>query len=88
MAFEIINITLQAKDEGELKQAAYFAGFTTKKGERTLSYNIDLLPPDPKNFIPFDQLTDAEKDGFIRAKMGHGYTMTEAEFETELDRMG
>lgn len=87
MAFEITNINMQTKNEGDLKDVAYFANFTTKKGEKTKMYCVDLPPPNPNDFIPYDQITETEKESFIRAKMGTGYTMTEAEFEAELDAM-
>ena len=86
MAFEITNITLQTEDLNGLKDVAVFASFTTKKGDKTKQYSVNLLPPDPKDFTPLKELTDADKEAFIRAKMGEGNTMTEKQFEAELDQ--
>lgn len=84
MAFEITNVTLQTEDLGALKDVAVFASFTTRKGDKTKQYSVNLLPPKGKDFIPFKELTDEDKAAFVRAKMGQGHTMTEAEFEAEL----
>lgn len=65
-----MNITwkvtsLQKQDIGNLKDVAVFASFiaTATKGKHTasVSYSVNLLPPDAKTFVALSNLSPEEK---------------------------
>lgn len=57
--------TLQKQDIGNLKDVAVFASFTATatEGDKTasVSYSVNLLPPDAKSFVALSDLTPEEK---------------------------
>ena len=69
--------------EGGLPGEIGMVQFQTVKGETRLDYSVNLLPAEAKGFI--DNPTDDDLIRFVREKMGQGFTMTEAQFEAELD---
>ena len=57
--------SLQKQDIDNLKDVAVFAGFTATatEGDKTasVSYSVNLLPPDAKSFVALSGLTPEEK---------------------------
>lgn len=57
--------SLQKQDIEKLKDVAVFAGFTATatEGDKTasVSYSVNLLPPDAKSFVALSDLSPEEK---------------------------
>ena len=57
--------SLQKQDIGSLKDVAVFAGFTATAtdGDKTasVSYSVNLLPPDAESFVVLQDLSPEEK---------------------------
>ena len=57
--------SLQKQDIGNLKDVAVFASFTATaiEGDKTasVSYSVNLLPPDSKTFVELSDLSQEEK---------------------------
>ena len=88
-----MNITwkinsLQKQDIGKLKDVAVFASFTATatEGDKTasVSYSVDLLPPDAKSFTALGQTTEAQAVEWVKAGLNAPGKIGVAGVEAEL----
>lgn len=56
----------------------------TEKG--SVTYSVELLPADPNNFVPFDQITQAQAVDWTQAALGPDrVTAMENEVQAQID---
>lgn len=88
-----MNITwkinsLQKHDIGKLKDVAVFASFTATatEGDKTasVSYSVNLLPPDAKSFTSLEQTTEAQAVEWVKAGLNAPGKIGVAGVEEEL----
>ena len=88
-----MNITwkinsLQKQDIGKLKDVAVFASFTATatEGDKTasVSYSVNLLPPDAKSFTSLEQTTEAQAVEWVKAGLNAPGKIGVAGVEAEL----
>jgi len=88
-----MNITwkinsLQKQDIGKLKDIAVFASFTATatEGDKTasVSYSVNLLPPDAKSFTSLEQTTEAQAVEWVKAGLNAPGKIGVAGVEAEL----
>lgn len=80
--------SLQKQDIGSLKDVAVFAGFTATAtdGKRTasVSYSVNLLPPDAEAFTALDKATEAQAVEWVKAGLNAPGKIGVAGVEAEL----
>ena len=80
--------SLQKQDIGELKDVAVFASFTATatEGDKTasVSYSVNLLPPDAKSFTSLEQTTEAQAVEWVKAGLNAPGKIGVAGVEAEL----
>lgn len=79
---------LQKQDIGKLKDVAVFASFTATaiEGDKTasVSYSVNLLPPDAKSFTSLEQTTEAQAVEWVKAGLNAPGKIGVAGVEAEL----
>ena len=80
--------SLQKQDIDNLKDVAVFAGFTATatEGDKTasVSYSVNLLPPDAKNFTSLEQTTEAQAVEWVKVGLNAPGKIGVAGVEAEL----
>lgn len=80
--------SLQKQDIDNLKDVAVFAGFTATatEGDKTasVSYSVNLLPPDAKSFTSLEQTTEAQAVEWVKAGLNAPGKIGVAGVEAEL----
>jgi len=80
--------SLQKQDIDNLKDVAVFAGFTATaaEGDKTasVSYSVNLLPPDAKSFTSLEQTTEAQAVEWVKAGLNAPGKIGVAGVEEEL----
>ena len=80
--------SLQKQDIGNLKDVAVFAGFTATatEGDKTasVSYSVNLLPPDAKSFTSLERTTEAQAVEWVKAGLNAPGKIGVAGVEEEL----
>lgn len=88
-----MNITwkvtsLQKQDIGALKDVAVFAGFTATATEgdklASVSYSVNLLPPDAEAFTALNKATEAQAIEWVKAGLNAPGNIGVAGVEAEL----
>lgn len=80
--------SLQKQDIGELKDVAVFASFTVtaSEGDKTasVSYSVNLLPPDAATFTALNTATEAQAIEWVQAGLNAPGKIGVAGVEEEL----
>jgi len=80
--------SLQKQDIDNLKDVAVFASFTATatEGDKTasVSYSVNLLPPDAKSFTSLEQTTEAQAVEWVKAGLNAPGKIGVAGVEEEL----
>lgn len=80
--------SLQKQDIGNLKDVAVFAGFTATatEGDKTasVSYSVNLLPPDAATFTALNTATEAQAIEWVQAGLNAPGKIGVAGVEEEL----
>ncbi len=80
--------SLQKQDIGNLKDVAVFASFTATaiEGDKTasVSYSVNLLPPDAKSFTALNTVTEEQAVEWVKAGLNAPGKIGVAGVEAEL----
>jgi hypothetical protein len=83
MAFTWTVNSLQVMNTPE-PQTVVMSNFTIAKDGQQVNYSVNLLPADPENFTPYDQITQAQALEWTQAALGPDRV---AAMENEVDML-
>jgi len=83
MAFTWTVNSLQVMNTPE-PQTVVMSNFTIAKDGQQVNYSVNLLPADPENFTPYDQITQAQALDWTQAALGPDRV---AAMENEVDML-
>jgi hypothetical protein len=83
MAFTWTVNSLQVMNTPE-PQTVVMSNFTIAKDGQQVNYSVNLLPADPENFTPYDEITQAQALAWTQAALGPDRV---AAMENEVDML-